>query len=264
MNRLLWVCLWITLFSTFAADKPTQLLSINYRQEPLVFILEDYKMVTGKEVSFPNAIRAIPFTFECTDLDSDLLTATLWKQLIERALLLNGFHLTETADGQMSVVEWGKPPLTVPYVNPEDMPDGDFVVSYLMSLKYLSVAEALQIFTPVVASDVNHPDRSIKAIPQSNSLLIVANSRTIEQLVTLQRRIDLGDSSITTKVFQCSGHDILEVAVAVGKHTESWPRSVVVYPDIRTSRLIVRAENPEMIAIQKFLTTHFGASAEGD
>lgn len=251
--------LWIAASSMFAAESPFKLPPIKYEEVPLFEILRDYETVTETKVSCPKEIGMFPYTLELLTPEGGYQSADEWRKKIEASLFCGGLLMTEVAEGKMKVSAWGGHLKTSPLFFPEELPDGDILVQYLMRLEHISVEEASKIFAEVVKVD-GHRYGKIEALPKAKALLITEESSIIKKLVSLQKTIDIGLIGNPTEVIQFKDNDVVTVAVALNKHVKDWSdrnQPIVVHPDERTNRLIVRASAKQMKAILTYLEKEY-------
>ena len=72
--------------------------------------------------------------------------------------------------------------------NPEELPTGEVITSYVMQLDNLSAAEAVPIFEQFITL---HPYGSLVPVPLSNQVLITENSTLIRRLLDVKKLVDL-------------------------------------------------------------------------
>lgn len=145
--------------------------------------------------------------------------------LIEATLLLNGIAFTPGPDNTikaLNVIGGGKNPRSegVPvYASVSSLPQGDQIVSYFMSLRYISAAEAKSIFDAQAAP---HPPYGvIVPVPNAQAVIITESTSAIRQLVKIQKLIDVPPAKVVSEFVTLLRADAEKVADTLTKMLEA-------------------------------------------
>jgi len=133
---------------------------------------------------------------------------------IESALLLNGYALIPVDDKTLKVVnfEAGKSPRSqgLPViVLPEDLPEGEAVVNYVMVLDHISPDDAARAFTQVVALN---PYGAITPLNAASAVIITENTSVIHSLIELKDHLDVPSSSVANEFIDLQRADAERIA----------------------------------------------------
>jgi type II secretion system protein D len=167
------------------------------------------------------------------------------------------------------------------------LPEGDEVVSYVMTLKYMKPDEVARVFQSVVVQ--LNAFGSIVAVPNASALVITENASLIRSLIELQAKIDVPSSDIQTKFIKVQYGDVEELAATlteiftqqasaqstagvqrVGNAQPGAPQvpgasqggasagageapPVQIVPDARTNRLFVMARPIDLVFIESLI-----------
>lgn len=137
--------------------------------------------------------------------------------LLESVLLLNGYSLVPLDSQTTKVISSKKSPLgeAVPlYVDPGQLPAGEQVVSYFMSLRYISAKDAFAIFQGYVSL---REQGKIVVVPNANALVISDNTPLIRRLIDLQRLVDVPGAKVLTEFVPLIRADAEKVAATINK-----------------------------------------------
>ena len=80
------------------------------------------------------------------------------------------------------------------YLDAEDLPEGDRIVTYVMKFDYVSPEDALRVFQ--VVSRPN-PYSSIAPVTNVNAIVITDNVPLVRTLVQLKEQIDVPGTGVT-------------------------------------------------------------------
>lgn len=146
--------------------------------------------------------------------------------LIEATLLLNGIAFTPGPDNNtlkaLNVIGGGKNPRSegVPvYASLASLPPGDQIVSYFMSLRYISAAEAATVFQQQVA--LHPPYGVVVPVPNAQALIITESTSAIRQLVKIQKLIDVPPAKVVSEFVTLQRADAEKVADVLTKMLEA-------------------------------------------
>ena len=99
--------------------------------------------------------------------------------------------------------------------SPLALPEGDEVVRYVMTLKYMKPDEVSRVFQTVVTQFNSFG--SVVAVPNASALIITENTSLIRSLIELQAKIDVPSSNIETKFIKVQYGDVEELAATLNE-----------------------------------------------
>jgi general secretion pathway protein D len=135
-------------------------------------------------------------------------------QYIEATLLLNGYAVVPWDDETVTLIHHsgGEDPssLGLPVYNAiRDLPEGDQVVHYVMSLNHISPEEASKAFQEVIKL---HAYGAIKPVTNAASLIITENTATIRAIYNIAQVIDVPPAEISNELIKLERSDAERIA----------------------------------------------------
>ncbi len=136
-------------------------------------------------------------------------------ELLKKAALLEGLVFVPAGDGIDKLVSatGGTNPKNVGvdlYLDVNELPEGDAVVSYVMMLEYIKPDEAVRTFTQVIGQFGTYG--SIAAVPNASAIVITENTQLIRMLVELKDQIDVPSAQVATRFVKVEHADVTELA----------------------------------------------------
>ncbi|MCB1066518.1 MAG: hypothetical protein KDN20_26825, partial [Verrucomicrobiae bacterium] len=190
-------------------------VSLQFPNAPInQVILVEYERLTGKKVIRDSAIQGATLSIET----SGKLSREEAADFIEKSLLLNGFALVPGGsenvlkiiayDAGKQVRSEGVPVI----VDPNELPESDEVVTFIMPLANLSPEKAAETFIQIVPT---HPYGNITALENASAVVVTENSSVIRRLLELRDQIDVEPSQLEDRAFQLTRADAEEVGEAL-------------------------------------------------
>lgn len=181
------LALFLTLPPSRAQEADTLIQLFN---NPVADVLATYEQLTGRQVLREDNLPDADITINV----SEPVTREKAIELIESALLLNGFALVTGPGDSMKVISLlsGKNPRSAGvrvYDRLEAIPPGDQVVSYLLRLDFMTAEEALPVFTQHFAP--TQPYGSVVSVPSANALLVTESASAVREMVRLKEQLDI-------------------------------------------------------------------------
>ena len=93
------------------------------------------------------------------------------------------------------------------------LPEGDAVISYVMSLSYIKPAEAVNTFTQIIGQFGAYG--SIAPVPNAAAVVITENTSLIRKLIDLKKEIDKPSSQVGTRFIKVQYADVTEIAATL-------------------------------------------------
>ncbi|HEY8992082.1 MAG TPA: secretin N-terminal domain-containing protein, partial [Luteolibacter sp.] len=173
-----------------------------------------YKKYTGRRVIVSAAAAQAEFAFIQEAGPNEPLTYAEAAQLLKKAAVIENFVFVPDGDvDKLLVATGGANPkgngLSV-YDQTTGLPDGDEVVHYVMTLRYLKPEQAQQVFNQIVGQF--GPYGSIAAVPNASALVITENTPLIRKLIELKDQIDKPSSDVGTRFIKVQYADVTELA----------------------------------------------------
>ncbi len=150
-------------------------------------LLNHYAPLTGKTVLFDSTLQG-KISLSVRDPVSREQAA----RLLERALMLNGYYLIDTADNTVTILTGAKNPrfYGVPvYFDPARLPEGDKIVSLFYRFEQGNAVQATQLLGQYI--QLQKPFTSFIFSPDCHGLLITESSQVVRALVLLLKALDV-------------------------------------------------------------------------
>ncbi len=259
------------------AQDPDVTVSLQFSEAPISFILSEYEKLTGKRVVRDSEIDDAFLSIETNAVMSPAEAA----EFIEKSFLLNGYVLVPSGPDTLKIITEGKVPRSegVPVVlHPEDLPKGDQLVTYVMTLSHVPGDEVVETFRAISPSNAYG---EITVLPDGSSLAITDNSAVIRRYLELQEFVDVPIAEQVTKSFPLLRSDALEVLEQLekflgtdedetsippaGSETEDTVGRRKLAPKVvaiqRTNRILAQAHPTQMLFVEH-LIKEFDAPAD--
>ena len=178
-----------------------------------------YRKYTGRRVIPTGAAALQEFRFVQDASPADPLTYAQAAELLKIAATLEGFVFVphpQNSNLDILTASAGDRPTKVGvavYNENSTLPEGDAVISYVMSLDYIKPAEAVNTFTAIIGTFGTYG--SIAAVPNAAAVVITENTSLIRRLVELKKEIDKPSSQIGTRFIKVQFADVTEIAATL-------------------------------------------------
>ncbi len=181
-----------------------------------------YRKYTGRRVIVSKAAADAEFSFVQEASPQDPLTFAKAAELLRKAATIENFVFVP--DGQdpnldvLTLATGGLRPTGrgVDVYNENDpLPDGDAVISYVMTLSYIKPAEAVNTFTQIIGQFGAFG--SIAAVPNASAVVITENTSLIRKLIDLKKEIDKPGSVQATRFIKVQYADVTEIAETISE-----------------------------------------------
>lgn len=185
---------------------------------------EFYLEYTGRRLIVTSAAAdARGFTFSQPASVKNPLSADQVAELLRKQAVLEGYVFTQHPDDPnleiLTVVTGGQPrPTNVnvdTYNEGKPLPEGDGVVTYVMTFNYIKPDQAAQIFTQIIGQLGAYGQ--ISAVPNASAVVITEKASLIKSLVELKKTIDVPGSVQATRFVQVEFADVTEVAAVLNE-----------------------------------------------
>ncbi len=181
-----------------------------------------YRAYTGRRVIVTSAAAQAEFSFIQDASPEDPLTYSEAAELLRKAATIENFiFVPDATDPNLDILTLatgGMQPrqrgLDV-YTEGDPLPDGDAVISYVMSFQHIKPENAVNAFSQIVGQFGAFG--SIAPIPNAASVVITENTSLIRKLIDLKEIIDQPSSQIATRFIQVRYADVTELAATLNE-----------------------------------------------
>ena len=195
-----------------------ELVNVQFPSNPIQDILLAYEQFTGKRIIRDPNLAGLNFSI----MVPNSIPKSEAIRLIESAMLLNNYAIVPAQDNSVKILNIaGKQPRNegiALYANPNDLPQGEQVVSYFMPLNHLTPAEAVPILQQAVPP---HPYGVYVPVPNAQAIIVTENTSVIRQLIALQELIDVPPAKMISQFVTLTRTDATTVAEAITKLLEA-------------------------------------------
>lgn len=244
------------------AGGPERFMNLSFRDTPLDLVLTTYSEITGRTmIKSPGINATITLRSQTRLTEREALKA------IESALAMHNVALVPMGDKFLRVVQptavrqEGLPILRE--LPEEALPDSDQILSLIINLQYLEIAEVQPIFQQMI-----HGYGKIQPLERTNSLMITDTAsnlnRIMEVLEFIDRPVEMREDIFVRRI---SFAEAAQIAARLGEFLQDRqdqtdrPRAPTA-PGVETSRAppgVIRAPRPDQPAVA---TTPLEAAAE--
>ncbi len=179
-----------------------------------------YRKYTGRRVIVSTAASAAEFSFVQDAGEKDPLSYAQAAELLKKAATIEGFvFVPDEQDPNLDILtlaSGGIRPTArgVDVYNENDaLPEGDAVISYVMTFSYIKPAEAVNVFTQIIGQFGAYG--SIAAVPNASAVVITENTSLIRKLIDLKKEIDKPGSVQATRFIKVQYADVTEIATVL-------------------------------------------------
>jgi len=181
-----------------------------------------YRKYTGRRVIVSKAAADAEFSFIQEASPQDPLSFDKAAELLRKAATIENFvFVPDAQDPNLDVLTLATGGLRptgrgVDVYNENDpLPDGDAVISYVMTLNYIKPAEAVNTFTAIIGQFGAFG--SIAAVPNASAVVITENTSLIRKLIDLKKEIDKPGSVQATRFIKVQYADVTEIAETISE-----------------------------------------------
>jgi type II secretion system protein D len=178
-----------------------------------------YRQYTGRRVIVSVAASTAEFAFIQEASPKNPLTYAKAAELLKKAATIENFIFVP--DGQdpnldiLTLATSYKPAqrgIDV-YNENDELPEGDAVISYVMTLSYIKPEQAQAVFMQIVGT--LGAFGSIAPVANASALIITENTSLIRKLIDLKKEIDKPSSQVATRFIKVQYADVTELAATL-------------------------------------------------
>lgn len=181
-----------------------------------------YRKYTGRRVIVSKAAADAEFSFVQEASPQDPLTFAKAAELLRKAATIENFvFVPDAQDPNLDVLTLATGGLRPTgrgvdvYNENAPLPEGDAVISYVMTLNYIKPAEAVNTFTAIIGQFGAFG--SIAAVPNASAVVITENTSLIRKLIDLKKEIDKPGSVQATRFIKVQYADVTEIAETISE-----------------------------------------------
>ncbi len=179
-----------------------------------------YRKYTGRRVIVASTAAAAEFRFVQPASPQDPLTYREAAELLKKAATIENFvFVPDAIDPNLDILTLATAGLKPTgrgvkvYTENDTLPEGDAVISYIMTFSYLKPDEALRVFQQVVGQF-----GAFGSIAASGSTVIITeNTSLIRKLIDLRKEIDKPSSEVATRFILVQYADVTELATTLNE-----------------------------------------------
>jgi type II secretion system protein D len=176
-----------------------------------------YRKYTGRRVIVAAAAAAAEFSFVQDASPQDPLTYALAAELLKKAAAIENFvFMPDEKNPNLDVLTVSTRPPGIGYdvFNENDpLPEGDAVISYVMTFKHLKPETAAQAFTQIIGQFGTYGSIA----PLNGSVVITENTSLIRRLIKLKDEIDKPSDITGTRFIAVKYADVTELAATLNE-----------------------------------------------
>lgn len=179
-----------------------------------------YRRYTGRRVIVSAGAATAEFSFVQEASPQDPLTYAKAAELLKMAATIENFvfvpHPNNPDIDVLTLATGGiRPPgIGVEVYNENDeLPPGDAVISYVMTLDYIKPADAVNAFTQIIGQFGAYG--SIASVENASAVIITENTSLIRKLIDLKKVIDKPGSVQATRWIPVQFADVTEIATTL-------------------------------------------------
>ncbi|MDZ4743698.1 MAG: secretin N-terminal domain-containing protein [Verrucomicrobiota bacterium] len=177
-------------------------------------ILNIYQKMTGKRI-----IKDVNVQGRISIISPQPVPKEQAIRIIEAALAMNGISLVPMkGEDAIKVIPQGKSPRGegIPfYADATSLPSGDTMVDYYMPFKYITVNEAMQIFTAYLQGGATPPQ--IVPVQNTQAVIITDKASNMRKLIEVQKQIDVPPAKVISEFVTLERADAERVVEIITK-----------------------------------------------
>ena len=181
-----------------------------------------YRAYTGRRVIVSSAAAQAEFSFVQDASPDDPLTYAEAAALLRKAATIENFiFVPDATDDNLDILTLATGGIQPRqrgidvYTEEDPLPDGDAVISYVMTFDHIKPENAVNAFSQIVGQFGAFG--SIAPIPNTASVVITENTSLIRRLLDLKREIDKPSAQVATRFIHVQYADVTELAATLNE-----------------------------------------------
>ncbi|MFY9261697.1 MAG: type II secretion system secretin GspD [Gallionella sp.] len=237
--------LYVLLMQTSVAREEDK-ITLNFVNTDIESVIKAVGMISGKNFIIDPRVKGTINIVSSSPVSKDLTY-----QILLSALRLQGFSAIENGNVIRIIPEADAKQSSTPVSDRNNTVSGDKIITQVYPLHYESASQLIPVLRPLIG-----PNNSIVAYPNTNTLVMTDYADNIRRLNKIIDAIDQPNNGefITLKLTYASAVDLAQMlsklfaeSAAPGGMAEVG-RRVQITADARTNSLLVRSDNPALMA----------------
>ncbi len=234
------------IYSSAALAREEDKITLNFVNADIESVVKAVGMISGKNFIIDPRVKGT-----INIVSSSPVSKELTYQILLSSLRLQGFSAVEGNGVVRIVPEADAKQSSTPVTDRQNLPSGDKIITQVYPLRYESAAQLLPVLRPLIA-----PANSIVAYSNTNTLVITDYADNIRRINKIIDAIDQPNNGefVSLKLQYASAVDmsqmlskLLNEAPVAGGAVEAG-RRVQVVAEPRTNSLLIRSDNPALVA----------------
>ncbi|MDD2774423.1 MAG: type II secretion system secretin GspD [Gallionella sp.] len=221
-------------------------ITLNFVNTDIESVIKAVGMISGKNFIIDPRVKG-----NINIVSSSPVSKDLTYQILLSALRLQGFSAIENGNVVRIIPEADAKQSSTPVSDRNNTVSGDKIITQVYPLRYESASQLIPVLRPLIG-----PNNSIVAYPNTNTLVMTDYADNIRRLNKIIDAIDQPNNGefITLKLTYASAVDLAQMlnklfaeSATPGVAAEAG-RRVQITADARTNSLLVRSDNPALMA----------------
>jgi general secretion pathway protein D len=221
-------------------------ITLNFVNTDIESVIKAVGMISGKNFIIDPRVKGTINIVSSSPVSKDLTY-----QILLSALRLQGFSAIENGNVIRIIPEADAKQSSTPVSDRNNSVSGDKIITQVYPLRYESASQLIPVLRPLIG-----PNNSIVAYPNTNTLVMTDYADNIRRLNKIIDAIDQPNNGefVTLKLTYASAVDLAQMlnklfteSAAPGGVAEVG-RRVQITADARTNSLLVRSDNPALMA----------------
>ena len=192
---------------------------VNFPNSPVAAVLPYYENLTGKRIIQDANLTGVNLTVA----SAEAMTRSEAIAFIDSIFLLNGYAFIPVDAETLKLVNvtGGKNPRSqgLPVVSKAaNLPEGDAVVNYIMTLENISPEDAVRTFSQVVTLNSYG---AITPLENAAGVIITENTAVIRSLIELQSHVDVPPAQVSNEFIKLHRADAEKIAEIISSLYEA-------------------------------------------
>lgn len=250
--KILLFLLCSVLWMHSAGAREDEKITLNFVNTDIESVVKAVGMITGKNFILDPRVKGTINIVSSSPVSKDLVY-----QILLSGLRLQGFSAVENGSVVRIVPESDAKQSATPVSDRQSTLSGDKMVTQVYPLRYESANQLIPVLRPLIT-----PNNSIVAYPNTNTLVMTDYADNIRRLNKIIDAIDQPNNGefITLKLQYASALDMAQMLTKLLADTPvggvvEVGRRVLVTADPRTNSLLIRSDNPALMARARSLVT---------
>lgn len=244
--KIITFCLLSVLWIQTSVAREEDKITLNFVNTDIESVIKAVGMISGKNFIIDPRVKGTINIVSSSPVSKDLTY-----QILLSALRLQGFSAIENGSVVRIIPEADAKQSSTPVSDRNNTVSGDKIITQVYPLRYESASQLIPVLRPLIG-----PNNTIVAYPNTNTLVMTDYADNIRRLNKIIDAIDQPNNGefITLQLTYASAVDLAHMlnklfaeTAAPGMAAEVG-RRVQITADARTNSLLVRGDNPALMA----------------